>query len=139
MQHEDIRIHEAIHGAEIASVLLEGPITSIALSCNDEFVALGNSDKALVYNTSNTQLRWKHELAQFGDLKLKHQRVWFSTDSEYVIAVTRNTNGDVYTYVSSCTNPTNDWIIPHINIPPVNGPVIIHPQNFMFTMNPSQI
>jgi hypothetical protein len=121
-------------------VLLEGPITSIALSRNDEFVALGNSDKALVYNTSNTQLVWKHELAPFEDLKLKHQRVWFSTDSEKLIAATRNTNGDVYTYVSNCTNPANICTILHINIPPVNGPVLTHlSECYVHYINLSQI
>jgi hypothetical protein len=126
MQHENLHIHQVSNGVLVASVRLESPVASIALSRNDEFVALGTAGKALVYNTSNTQLQWCHVLPPSGDLKSKCQRVWFSADSEKVIAATRNTNGDVYTYISDCKSPTTNYNIPHINIPPVNHSVLVH-------------
>lgn len=116
---ENVCIHEASKGALITSVLLETPVSSIAMSRNDRFLALGTVGKVLVYSTSNMQFWWAHELPSDSDVRLNCQRVWFSTDSEKVIAVTRDTNGDVYTYVNCCKRTTSDCNIPRINIPSV--------------------
>jgi hypothetical protein len=125
LQHENLHIRHVSNGALVASVLVESLVTSIALSRNDEFVALGTAGKALVYNTANLQLLCCHELPPIGDLTSKCQRVWFSADSEKVIAATRNTKGDVYTYVGDCKSPTTNYNIPYINIPTVSHSVFV--------------
>lgn len=113
-------------GTLIASVPLENPIASIALSHNDEYIALGTAaGKALVYNRLNKEL-WCHDLPPLGDLRSKCQRVWFSADSKKVIAVTRNANGAAYTYINECNSPTSNYITQHINIPPVSHCILVY-------------
>jgi hypothetical protein len=119
---EDFRVHKVHDGGLLASKLLKTSIFSIAVSRNDEFVALGTLGKVLIYSTSNMQLACSHELPPNADPESKCQRVWFSTDSKKVIAVTRNTRGDdIYTYISDCISPSINHNMPHINVPSVSA------------------
>lgn len=118
---EELRLHKVLDGALIASKLVKTSIFSIAVSRDDEFVALGIIGKVLIYSTSNLQLTCSHDLPPDSDSDFKCQRVWFSTDSRKVIAVTRNTRGgDIYTYISDCISPSTNHNMPHINIPSVS-------------------
>lgn len=126
MQHGNLHIHRVIGGTLVASIRLEFLVASIALSRNDEFVALGTVGKAVVYNTRQLSQSWTHVLPPTEDRESPCERVWFSADSDKVLAARRNKKGNVYIYVSNCKNPTTTCNIPHINNPQVSHSVLVH-------------
>lgn len=113
-------------GTLVASIRLEFLVVSIALSRNDEFVALGTAGKAVVYNTRQLSQSWLHVLPPTEDRESPCERVWFSADSDKVLAARRNKKGNVYIYVSNCKDPTNNYNIPHINNPQVSHSILVH-------------
>jgi hypothetical protein len=123
MQHWNLHIRQMSNDAPVASIRLEFLVFFIALSRNDEFVALGTVGKAVVYNTRQLLQSWTHVLPPTEDRESPCERVWFSADSDKVLAARRNKKGSVYIYVSDCKTPTTDYNIPHIHNPQVSHSV----------------
>ncbi|KAH0565199.1 hypothetical protein GP486_001415, partial [Trichoglossum hirsutum] len=99
------------------------PVHSIAMSNNDEFVALGSVTEVIIYRVASRQL-FHHRLSSIPNRTLPSQRVCFSAESRKFLVATRNGEGNVQIHVNECmstttaanvvtmkmpTSPTNDF------------------------------
>src|SRR5215469_12630054 len=94
-------------GEPVSEQFIDAKVSCIALSPDDKFVALGSASGVWIYEVGNSALRHQ-ELPPMTPPNLESQRVCFSADSEKIILATRNTAGDVYTYLIECTRDGQD-------------------------------
>ena len=91
---------------------------SIAVSSNDEFVALGSAAEVFIYRVDSQRL-FRHQVSSVPSNRLPNQRISFSAEGGKFIVATRNGEGNVRIYVNDCMGDTTTCDVAALKIPTV--------------------